>query len=134
NAGFSLVRHNDGTLGLEISAGPNGPVRYSSTAPGVNLTNGVWYHVAVVGTGPGQPIKYYVTPVSSGAVQSIPSDILLSGNNGNYPTDFSNNLVIGGLFTIGLRGEITNESIFNQALTPAQIQALFLDGKGLMGV
>ncbi|MBI3838328.1 MAG: exo-alpha-sialidase, partial [Planctomycetia bacterium] len=141
NPGFTLLRRQDGSLALAISGGTNGPVRFTGSAPGVAITNGQWFHVAAVGSGPGNPVVFYVTPVSAGSVMAYSADTL-TGANGAYPTDAAHDLFIGGRSGTlnGLSGAspfnggMVNEAIFNRALTPAQIQQLFLNGKGLHGI
>jgi hypothetical protein len=95
--------------------------------------------VAVVGSGPGNPVKFYVTPASAVSVTAV-SGATLTGANGTYPVDSAHDLFIGGRLNSAqpgsapFNGEMVNETIFNQALTPAQIQQLFLTGKGLRGL
>ena len=50
----------------------------------------------MVGNGPGNPIKFYVTPVSASNVTSFNSTSSLAGDNGTYATDLTHELFIGG--------------------------------------
>ena len=102
------------------------------------MTPSTWYHVAVVGTGPGNPIQFYVTPVSASTVTEFNSTATLAGANGTYPTDLNHELFIGIALQSSkppalspFNGGMVNETIYDTALTPAQIQQLFLFGKGL---
>jgi hypothetical protein len=93
-------------------------------------------HVAVVGSGAGNAIKYYVTPVSADQVVDYTSTSLLSGADGAYATNFSHDLVIGGRSgsvtgSAPFNGGMVNQAIYSTALSEAQIQQLFLYGKGL---
>src|SRR5205823_3987574 len=81
---------NDGTLKLIVGTG--GTARFNETIAGPVLNQGTWYHVAVVGSGPGSPVQLYVTPVVNGQVQQYTSASTFAGANGNYPTDAANPL------------------------------------------
>ncbi len=136
-AGFSLFLRPDGQLSLSITGGAAGPVRFNEAVPEGTMTPGEWYHVAVVGNGPGNPIKFYITPVSASQVTSFDSADPLVGANGTYPNG-AGSLFIGSRSNQGgpageapFNGGLVNQAIFNQALTPAQIQQLFLFGKGV---
>jgi hypothetical protein len=139
--GFSLFTGQDGSLHLEISGGLGQAARFNGSAPGAAVNQGQWFHVAVVGSGPGNPIVFYVTPLSATGVTAY-SSIQLTGANGTFPTDSAHDLLIGGQSGTAnghsgaspFNGEMVNEAIFNQALTPAQIQQLFLSGKGLRAI
>jgi hypothetical protein len=146
-AGFSLMRDTDGSLRLVIGGGTSQTVRFNNTAPsGAELSAGTWYHVAVVGSGPGNPVQFYVTPLSASSVTRYDSVNPLAGPNGTYLTDTSHDLLIGGRSNTAISGDsssagaaplnggMVNQAIFNTALSAAQIQQLFLYGKGYAGV
>lgn len=134
-AGFSLMVQQNGLLFLSISGG-TGNARFNANAPAnTALAQDQWYHVAVVGNGPGNPIKFYVTSVANGTVQVFDSTQLLVGENGTYATDFAHELSIAGRSnksTAGaapFNGGLVNEAIYNRALTTAEVQQLFQFGK-----
>jgi hypothetical protein len=134
NPGFSLFLRQDGSVFLTVTGGTAQSVRFFAAAPGGNLDPNQWYHVAVVGSGPGNPITFYITPVGSSNVVTYTSTGVLAGDNGTYTTDASHQLYIGqrSNSTSGgspFNGGLVNEAIFDQALTPAQIQQLFVFGK-----
>jgi hypothetical protein len=88
----------------------------------------LWYQVAVVGNGPGQPVTYYVTPVSASTVTGFTTNLTIAGPNGVYPTDPSHNLTIGAMAITGIgsfNGQMVDQTVYNTALTSAQIQQLF---------
>ncbi|MEX0641577.1 MAG: LamG-like jellyroll fold domain-containing protein [Pirellulales bacterium] len=125
NNGFSLLINPDGSLGLYI-VGQNSTLLVNNTsAPGL-LSADVWYHVAVVGNGPGQPLKYYVTPVSGSTVTPFtmgPGMIAPSG-----PSPSVNNLYIGASanpYRNVFNGQMVDQAIYNRALSTAEIQILF---------
>jgi sialidase-1 len=145
-AGFSLLRNTDGTLQLEISGGSANTVRFNDTSPaGSQLAAGQWYHVAVVGSGPGSPVRFYVTPVDAASVVPYNSATTLGGANGTYVTDSNHDLFIGGRSNTStnqgapgpgaapLNGGMVNQAIFNRALSADEIQQLFNQGKGVAG-
>ncbi|HTM56076.1 MAG TPA: dockerin type I domain-containing protein, partial [Pirellulales bacterium] len=132
--GFSLFLRQDGSVFLTVTGGTAQTVRFFAAAPGGNLDPNQWYHVAVVGNGPGNPVTFYITPVGSSNVVTYTSTGVLTGDNGTYTTDSSHELYIGqrsNKSTGGspFNGGLVNEAIFDQALTPAQIQQLFVFGK-----
>jgi len=134
--GFTLMRQQSGRLFLIVSGGTGQPVRFSELATGGDIALGQWMHVAVVGSGAGNAIKYYVTPVGADQVVSYTSTSLLTGADGTYSTNFSHDLVIGGRSgsvtgSAPWNGGMVNQAIYNTALTQAQIQQLFQYGKGL---
>jgi hypothetical protein len=136
--GFSLFLDQNGLPFLTVTGGTPESVRFFESAPeAAAITPSTWYHIAVVGTGPGNPIQFYVTPVSASAVTEFNSTSTLAGNNGTYPTDLNHELFIGSRSnkqTPGgspFNGGMVNETIYDTALTPAQIQQLFRFGKGL---
>ncbi len=135
--GFSLFVQQDGRLFLTVTGGTAETVRFFDSAPAGAMAPEVWYHVAVVGNGPGNPINFYVTPASASDVAAFNSTSVLAGANGTYPTDLNHELFVGSRSNkqasgaSPFNGGLVNEAIFDQALTPAQIQQLFLFGKGL---
>jgi hypothetical protein len=139
-AGFSLFVQQNGLAYLTVTGGTAETIRFNASAPSGAMTPGQWYHLAVVGNGPGNPVKFYVTPVSASNVTSFNSTSSLTGDNGTYATDLRHMLFVGGRSNTQFSGAapfnggLVNETIFNQALTQAQIQQLFLFGKGLTSV
>lgn len=138
-AGFSLFVQSDGSVWLAITGGTEDTKRFYEKSPLPKLAAGQWYHLAVVGSGPGTPVKFYLTAVSEKQVSSVNSTSILSGANGTYATDSSHELVIGGRSgatpgSAPLNGGLVNQAIFDQALTQQQVQQLFLFGKGLTAV
>lgn len=138
-AGFSLFVQSDGSVWLAVTGGTEATKRFYEKSPLAPLARDQWYHLAVVGSGPGQPVKFYLTPVSANTVSSINSTSLLAGSNGDYATDANHELTIGGRAgaTTGaapFNGGLVNQAIFDQALTQQQIQQLFLFGKNLTEV
>jgi sialidase-1 len=134
NPGFSLFVQQNGVLFLSVTGGTADTVRFQESAPGGAMTPGQWYHIAVVGNGPGNPVQFYVTPASDTNVTSYSSTSVLAGDNGAYTTDLFHELFIAGRSNGGgapFNGGLVNEEIFDQALTPSQIQQLLLFGKGL---
>jgi hypothetical protein len=135
--GFSLFVQQNGRLFLSVTGGTPETVRISELASSGTMAVDTWYHVAVVGSGPGSPVKFYVTAVSAAQVTSFNSAGNLSGANGTYATDLRHELFIGGRSNsqapgvAPFNGGLVNEAIFNVALTEQQVQQLFLFGKGL---
>lgn len=132
--GFSLFLRQDGSVFLTVTGGTAQTVRFFAAAPNGNLNPNQWYHVAVVGNGPGNPVTFYITPVGSANVATYTSAGVLAGDNGTYTTDSSHGLYIGQRANSSsggspFNGGLVNEAIFDQALTPAQIQQLFVFGK-----
>ncbi len=137
--GFSLFVQSDGSVWLAITGGTDGTKRFYEKAPLPQLAPGQWYHLAVVGNGAGQAVKFYLTAVSANQVAGVNSTSTLAGSDGTYATDANHELVIGGRSgapsgAAAFNGGLVNEAIFDQALTQQQIQQLFLFGKGLTEV
>ncbi len=139
NSGFSLTVTSDGTLNLSVT-GPNSMVRFSGNTPVGLIAKDTWYQVAAVGTGAGNPIAFYVTPVASSMVTPYLSTPVLTGANGNYATDANHNLAIGASDVTGrglFLGNMVDQAIYNRALSTAEIQQLFnyttlnLGGRGV---
>ncbi len=127
NSGFSLLVTSTGALTMLI-VGPDSTIRLNQNTSNGLVTPGSWYHIAVVGNGPGNPIMFYVTPVSQSAVRSYQSSRVISGDNGNYATDANHDLTIGSLSNSGLasfNGQMVDQAIYHRALSPAEIQQLF---------
>src|SRR5262249_5679039 len=115
----------------------------ASSPAGSQLAVGGWYHVAVVGSGPGNPVRFYVTPVDATNVSEYDSASALTGANGNYVTDANHDLFIGGRSNTStspgapgpgaapLNGGMVNQAIFNRAFSAAEIQQLFNYSKGI---
>ena len=115
--------------------GPRKRCASQRTVPGVSIASGQWYFVAVVGSGPNNPVQFFVSPVSDSTITDYDSANPLAGSNGTYDTDANHDLYIGGRSNSQqsgaepFNGEMVNQAVFNTALTPAQIQQLFLYGK-----
>lgn len=138
-AGFSLFVASDGTVWLTVTGGTEATKRFYEKSPLPKLAADQWYHLAVVGSGPGSPVKFYLTAVSANQVTAVNSAASLAGANGTYATDSFHELVIGGRSgaasgTAPFNGGLVNQAIFDKALTTQQIQQLFLFGKGLTAV
>jgi sialidase-1 len=139
-AGFNLSRKPNGTLSLKVSGGTQQSLRFSGSPSGAVLTSGQWYHVAVVGSGSGTPVRFYVTPLSADDAV-LYSATSMFGSNGSYPTDAMHDMTIGGRSNAGANGGgvapfaggLVNVAVFDQALSAAQVRELFLFGKGLRG-
>jgi hypothetical protein len=124
--GFSLAITNTGALKLQIT-GTGGLTRYTQTTVAGLITGANWYHVAVVGTGVGQPVRYYVTPATASAVSSFAMSTI-TGADGNYATGQDQNLSIGartGTSGEPVNGRMVDQAVYNRALSPAEIQQLF---------
>lgn len=127
NSGFSLALMPNGQLGMSTS-GPNGNVRINGSSPAGLINRDQWYHIAVVGNGPGQPLTFYVTPVSAQSIAAYQSTAVMTGPNGDYPSQANLPLRIGALTGSGqaaYQGGMVDQAIFNRALTAAEIQQLF---------
>jgi hypothetical protein len=138
-AGFSLFVQSDGSVWLGVTGGNQETKRFYEKSPLPKLAPGQWYHLAVVGSGPGSPVKFYLTAVSANQVAAVNSTSNLTGANGNYATDSAHELVVGGRAgavtgAAPFNGGLVNQAIFDQALTQQQVQQLFLFGKGLTAV
>ena len=142
NSGFSLTVTPDGALNLTVAdvVGSNSAVRFSGHSPTGLITSASWYQVAAVGTGTGNPITFYVTPVTSSTVTPYLSTADFTGANGNYPTDTNHDLAIGASDVMGrgaFNGNMVDQVIYNRALSAAEIQQLFnyttlnLGGRGV---
>jgi hypothetical protein len=130
--GFTLLRQQSGRLFMGVTQGQNNFSRFAELTPvdGV-VPLGEWMHVAVVGSGPGNPVKFYITPAGSSQVIEYTSTSTLIGADGNYPTDFTHDLLIGGGAGVSpWQGGMVNQAIYNTALTKAQVQQLFDFGTG----
>ena len=126
-AGFSLLLTPSGGLTMLI-VGPGTTLRLNENSAAGLVTQGVWYHVAVVGRGPGNPITFYVTPVTAATVAGSTSGQAITGENGNYATDADHNLTIGSLANSGqasFNGQMVDQAIYNRALSQTEIQQLF---------
>jgi len=134
--GFRFLRQQDGRLLLVITGGTPETIRFAEPAPGGAMDLETWYQVAAVGRGPGNPVEFYVTPISANRVQQFSSTGTLGGSDGNYGTDVFHGLMIGtasGQFP-GLNpfnGGMVNQTIYDRALSPLEIQKLFQYGKAL---
>ncbi len=131
--GFSLFVQQNGQLNLIVSTGSSQSVRFIGADAGLSLAQNQWYFVAVVGSGPNKPVQFFVAPAGASSTSDYISATTLAGPNGTYNTDTSHDLFIGGRTDSDqaepFNGEMVNQTIFKSALTPAQIQQLFLFGK-----
>lgn len=125
--GFSLLVNADGTVRMVISAA-DGTTRFAGSAAEARVALDSWYHIAATGSGPGEPIKYYITPITADAVAHYQSSQFVTGPDGNYPTDSNHDLTIGGRARLGdkpFSGWMVDTAIFDRALSEAEIQHLF---------
>ncbi len=130
NTGFTLKVNSDGQVSLSIAGvtGSNSVVRFNESTATGTIAKNTWYQIAVVGNGPGNPITFYVTPVTSSTVMAQTSSTLITGANGNYPTDAAHNLAIGSSDILDrgfFQGQMVDQAIYNRALSPVEIQQLF---------
>lgn len=82
--------------------------------------------MAVVGNGPGQPVSYYVTPVTSSVVEAYQFGADMFGPNVVSPS--VNDLYIGSSaspYRNAFNGRMVDQAIYNCALSAAAIQLLF---------
>ncbi len=140
--GFSLFRDTDGSLSLLVTAN-HSVVRFEGATPAGVFGNDGWYHIAIAGSGPDRPVQFYVTPLDDDTITSYTSANTLTGADGDYPTGAGYDLFIGSRsFTSNTGpsrpssfapfvGGLVNESIYSRALSPLEIQQLFLHGKSV---
>lgn len=128
-AGFSLYRQTNGSLTLTISA-TGSVVRVSSSTAAGSVQAGQWYHVAVVGRGAGKEIEFFITPVSADTVSKQTPAATMQALDGSYPASLG--LTMGSRANGGnaFWGGMANQAFFDTSLSAAQIQHLFLYGKG----
>ena len=127
NNGFNLGLASDGSLHLVIAEANSTPRFVGQTAAGLVSAN-AWYHVVVVGNGPGQPVSFYVTPVAQQTVVAFASSTVIGGADGDYPTDATHDLTIGAQAAVGyapFSGQMVDEAIYNRALSLTEIQQLY---------
>ena len=125
--GFSLLVNADGTVRMVIAAA-DGAVRFSDAAVGPRVSLGAWYHIAAVGSGPGVPVQFYITPITNQSVAGYLSTQSISGVNGVYATDAMHDLAIGARANLRdklLSGSLADPAIFDRPLAPSEIQQLF---------
>jgi hypothetical protein len=132
--GLSFLRQTDGRLSLLVTGGTPSTVRFFEATSNPPMAIGTWYHVVAVGSGPGNPVRFYVTPTSAPTVEAYPSSTLLGGADGSYTTNLQHDLIVGGRSGVSpgaqpFNGGMVNQTIFNRALTPLEIQQLFQHGK-----
>ncbi len=130
NTGFTLKVTSDGQLSLSIAgvAGANSVVRFNESTATGTIARNTWYQIAVVGNGPGNPITFYITPATNSTVMAQTSSTSITGADGNYPTDSNHNLSIGSSDILDrgfFHGQMVDQSIYNRALSPIEIQQLF---------
>lgn len=127
NSGFSLLVTPQGAL-TTLIVGQPGSIRFNQTTAEDVVLADRWYHIAVVGSGPGNPLKYYVTQANDPTVNSFQTSRVILGSNGNYATDADHNLTIGALARTGqssFNGQMVDQAIYNRALSAAEIQQLY---------
>ena len=123
--GFSLSVQSNGSVQLVVAGAP-GTARFNNSTPAGTMVTNAWYHVAVVGNGPDQPVTFFVTPVNADTVKSYQSSAI-TGSNGTFATSGGQNLTIGGRFGGGaaFAGSMVDQAIYNRALSTAEIQQLY---------
>ena len=117
-AGNSLVNQNLATYLSGVASLPQ-------------LSTGSWYQVVIVGNGPGTPLQYYLTPMTATEVQQYQTSAALAPIGTPTATGSTQDLQIGYAGNASTSTAPTvnfkDLAIFNQALTPAQVEQLFLD-------
>jgi len=126
-SGFMLMVRDSGMVELMI-VGPANSTRVIATSPPGAIATDRWYHLVVVGQGAGQPVKFYITPVSAANVATFTSPQTISGDDGNYPTATWQDVWLGSRAIrhgSPLDGQMVDQAIYNRALTEAEVQRLF---------
>jgi hypothetical protein len=124
NPGFSLWVASDKSLNFSITDGQI--ARYSNTIFN-NFDFGHWYQIVIVGRGVGQPVTFYVTPITASSVHDLGLASPLGGADGIYPTDANHDLTIGNRTDMNsqLVGRIIDTAIYNRALSSSEVQQIF---------
>ena len=95
------------------------------------MSTGDWYQIVIVGSGPGTPLQYYLTPMTATEVQQYQTSTAMTAIATPTPTGSTQNLQIANVsdgFTTGTPTlNFKDLAIFNQALTPTEVNELFLD-------
>jgi Ca2+-binding RTX toxin-like protein len=123
-ASYALVTSNAGGLWFYVG---NGHAFQYSPDPGTGVWDGNWHHV--VGTYDGNYVRLYVDGVEVG------NGTLLTDALG-YGLPDTNDLFIGtynGIPGYTFNGRIDEPSVYDRALTAAEVQALFANGKTGLG-
>jgi hypothetical protein len=125
NTGLSMMVQGDGSLRMLV-IGANGDVRLNATSAGNLIKINTWYHVAVVARGAGQPVTFYITPVTATNVVAYGVGNI-DGANGVFPTAADQDLTIGSRRNgqAPFSGKMVDEAIYNRALTTTEVQQLF---------
>lgn len=127
-----IVKHlqtsTPGGFQLELNGSENCTIRFNyrdgndtfTSGPGIRLTPGVWYHVA------GGKNKTHIWTAINGAID------LFDDSVGSIKSN-SQDLVIGGQISAGsggttFNGLIDEVRLFNRALTPAEVNEIYLEG------
>lgn len=119
-ASYALVTSINGGLWFYVG---NGSAFAYSPDPGTGIWDGNWHHV--VGTYDGSIIRLYVDGVQIGSGNRLDNVL-------GYGLPNTNDLYIGtygGLPGYTFRGRIDEPSVYNRALTAAEVQGLFANGK-----
>jgi hypothetical protein len=139
--GFDLLVDRNGNLEFDITDGTgNASSLISQNLATINtgngslpeLSTGTWYQIVIVGNGPGEPLTYYLTPMSATAVQQYQTASSLAAIGMAVATGPNQNLQIGNVndgFTLNGNPTLNfkDVALFNQALSPAAVDQLFLD-------
>ncbi len=138
--GFYLAVDGNGNLDFNITDGlgtgasllDQDLATYSGTNNSLpQLSTGVWYQIVIVGNGPGTPLQYYLTPMTAAEVQQYQSSKSMAPIGAPTATGATQNLQIANVSDAATPGTPTvnfkDLAIFNQALTPPQVEQLFLD-------
>ncbi len=125
-AGFSFLVAPNGSVQLSITDS-HARTRFLEDSPAGLVSVGSWYQLAVVGNGVGNPVTFYVTPVSASTVAAYDSASSIAVSDGDYPTVAGQDLVIGATHGDNyiFSGQMVDQVIYNRALTAAEIQQLF---------
>jgi hypothetical protein len=140
-AGFDLTVDSSGNLDFNITDGTGDAVSLidqdlatfasgNSSLP--QLSTGGWYQIVIVGNGPGTPLQYYLTPMTATDVQQYQTSQSMIPAAAPAATGSTQNLQIGNVGNSSVAtGPATlnfkDLAIFNQALTPDEVEQLFLD-------
>lgn len=119
-ASYALVTSITGGLWFYVG---NGSAFAYSPDPGTGVWDGNWHHV--VGTYDGSVVRLFVDGVEIGSGNR-------QDNSLGYGLETTNDLYIGtygGLDGYTFEGRIDEPSVYDRALTPGEVQALFVNGK-----
>jgi hypothetical protein len=156
SGGLELVGNNSNTSalpGFDLSVGTGGDLDFNitdGTGTGASLidqklatfaagnssvpqlSTGSWYQIVIVGNGAGSALQYYLTSMTATAVAQYQTSATMTPIAAPTATAATQNLQIANVLncqtgTATPTLNFKDLAIFNQALTPAEVQQLFLD-------